>query len=122
MPFGVDALHAVASGLESEFLVEVKGGLLRRWVDIACSSSTSRELVGGRWETVGEERSWSAGCCAAGGLWGSEEVAGSSTSAVDVLVCADGGVGLVDLIGRHVEGRLLMSSECIEVNSSYMGT
>ena len=55
VPLGVGALHAVTGSLQAKLLIEVEGGLVGGWVDVAGSSTSCAELVAVDWKTFGEE-------------------------------------------------------------------
>jgi hypothetical protein len=75
----------LAAGLALKLVIERENRTLRVWVDVACSSSSRAELGAGLRDLAAEERRWASCSGWAGGCWGFEGVACSSTARVDVL-------------------------------------
>lgn len=70
-------------------------------MDVACSSSSGRELGAGLRNLATEEVGWAMGVECIRGLWGLEGVACSSSACVGVGTNV--WVRLGDLVGRHFD-------------------
>lgn len=103
--YRVDSSQLLCSGLAGsltlEFLIEGEGCAFRVVVNVACSSSSGRELGAGLRNLTAEEVSWAMGVECIGCFWGLEGIACSAAAGVGVGTNV--WVRLGDFVGRHFD-------------------